>query len=151
MKVLRPNFEKRDGLVTVIAQEVRPDGQHGRVLMQAYTNEMGYLETLSTGNAVYWSTSHKKRWCKGETSGNFQKVQDVLIDCDGDALIYLIVQQGEGACHTNAQSCFYRNINAADPMLMPAPKAGEKEDLPVIDIPVNDALAERLAKGHDKE
>jgi phosphoribosyl-AMP cyclohydrolase len=144
VNVWKPDFKKRGGLVIVIAQELHPDGRHGRVLMQAYTNEAGYLETLATGKAVYWSTSRNERWCKGETSGNVQKVRDILIDCDGDCLIYLIIQEGEGACHTDAHSCFYRCVNAFRSLLMPAPRAGEKEQLETIDVPVEPALSERL-------
>ena len=146
MNILQPDFKKRGGLVVVIAQELYPDGRPGRILMQAYTDEAGYRETLETGKAVYWSTSRDERWCKGETSGDIQLVQNILIDCDGDTLIYLIVQKGNGACHTGAYSCFYRCVDASNPMLMSAPKAGEKEILQVIDVPVESLLAERLAK-----
>lgn len=141
MKVLRPNFEKRGGLVTVVVQ----DHETKRVLMVAYTNEAGYLETLATGNAVYWSTSRSKRWCKGETSGDFQKVRGVFIDCDGDALIYSVTQVGDGACHTKAESCFYRSI-AKDGMIMNAPEAGEKEELPLIEAQVDKSVSDLFKK-----
>ncbi|MEZ5405715.1 MAG: phosphoribosyl-AMP cyclohydrolase [Verrucomicrobiia bacterium] len=77
--------------------------------MQGYVDEAGYRETLKTGEAVYYSTSRKKRWKKGETSGDVQIVHDILIDCDGDSIIYIVEQKGAGACHTQARSCFYRN------------------------------------------
>ena len=80
MQVIRPNFEKRGGLVTVITQ----DFMTKQVLMLAYTDEAGYLETLETGKAVYFSTSRKKRWMKGEESGDVQRVRSVTVDCDGD-------------------------------------------------------------------
>ena len=130
MKVLRPNFEKRGGLVVVIAQDVRTK----EVLMQAYTNEVCFLETLRTGKAVYFSASRKERWLKGETSGDVQEVSDILIDCDGDTLIYVVEQRGHGACHTKARSCFYRSVVGG--MLMDAPKEGIKENLAVIDVEV---------------
>lgn len=106
MKILKPNFEKRGGIIPVIVQDVNS----GIVLMLAYTNEECFLETMRTGDAVYYSTSRQERWKKGETSGNTQRVRYVYIDCDEDALIYKVEQKGEGACHTGAVSCFYRTI-----------------------------------------
>lgn len=103
--VVLPNFKKRGGLITAIAQDIRTK----MILMVAYTNEAGFRETLETGEAVYWSTSRKERWKKGETSGDTQIVRDILVDCDGDAVIYLVEQQGKGACHTGAESCFFRS------------------------------------------
>lgn len=135
MKVFLPNFNKRsvviindkgeyriDGLVIVITQ----DYVSREVLMVAYTDQAGYLETLNTGIATYYSTSRKKRWVKGETSGDYLEVKDILIDCDGDALIYLVVQKGSGVCHTGAKSCFYRNYNH---QISPTFKVGISEDL----------------------
>ena len=125
-KVLRPNFEKRDGLVVVVAQ----DCSTNEVLMVAYTDEAGFRETLATGKAVYFSTSRNKRWMKGEESGDVQFVKSVLIDCDGDALVYRVVQFGEGACHTKARSCFFRSV-VEGRQLMLVPRSIEKEVLPV--------------------
>jgi phosphoribosyl-AMP cyclohydrolase len=105
MKTLWPNFAKRDGVCVAIAQ----DFQTKQILMQGYVDEAGYRETLKTGEAVYYSTSRKKRWKKGETSGDTQIVHDILIDCDGDSIIYVVEQKGQGACHTRAKSCYYRN------------------------------------------
>ncbi len=136
IQVLRPNFEKRGGLVTVVAQ----DANTKEVLMVAYTDEAGWRKTLETGLGSYYSTSRKKSWVKGEESGNFQKVLDMFIDCDGDALIYLVEPQGPGvACHTNARSCFYRHVTGqiSDD---PAPKAGEAEKLPFIEAIVHSTL-----------
>ncbi|PIR52655.1 phosphoribosyl-AMP cyclohydrolase [Candidatus Peregrinibacteria bacterium CG10_big_fil_rev_8_21_14_0_10_49_10] len=124
MKVFRPNFAKRGGLVTVVTQ----DASSKEVLMVAYANEEAWRMTLQTGLATYWSTRRDEIWVKGMTSGNVQKVEDVLIDCDGDALIYLVRQKGTGACHTDASSCFYRSCVGAR-QLMPAPKAGAGENL----------------------
>jgi phosphoribosyl-AMP cyclohydrolase len=91
------------GLVLAIAQ----DAQSGQVLMAAYMNRDSLLETLETGKMVYYSRSRKKRWLKGETSGHFQTVQSVSIDCDGDALLFKIDQKG-AACHEGYFSCFFR-------------------------------------------
>ncbi|MDD5103593.1 MAG: phosphoribosyl-AMP cyclohydrolase [Candidatus Peribacteraceae bacterium] len=130
-----PNFDKRGGLVTVVVQ----DATTKAILMVAYTDEAGFLETVQTGEAVFYSTSRKERWKKGETSGDVQIVQDVLIDCDGDAVIYLVDQTGRGACHTGARSCFYRRCVGCQ-YVMPAPKL---EVLSARDVEV----CERLLKG----
>ncbi|MCL2183586.1 MAG: phosphoribosyl-AMP cyclohydrolase [Chitinispirillia bacterium] len=99
-------FDDR-GLVSAIAQ----DFATGEVLMLAYMNRETLAETLSTGDMVYWSRSRQKRWKKGETSGHTQRVREVYIDCDGDALLFKIDQSG-AACHENYFSCFFRqNIN----------------------------------------
>ncbi|MBP9850106.1 MAG: phosphoribosyl-AMP cyclohydrolase [Candidatus Peribacteraceae bacterium] len=124
-----PDFGKRGGLVTVVTQ----DSESRQVLMVAYANEEAFLVTLRTLKATYWSTSRKKLWIKGEESGNVQEVVDVLVDCDGDAVIYLVRQTGSGACHTGAKSCFYRSCIEAR-QLMDAPKAGENESLPVVTL-----------------
>ncbi|MDB5204786.1 MAG: Phosphoribosyl-AMP cyclohydrolase [Candidatus Taylorbacteria bacterium] len=106
MKILKPDFAKRGGVIPVIVQDVNS----GIVLMLAYTNEECFLETIASGDAVYYSTSRQERWKKGETSGNTQRVRYMYIDCDNDALIYKVEQKGEGACHTGALSCFFRTI-----------------------------------------
>lgn len=98
----RVKFDDK-GLVTAIAQ----DYYTNEILMLAYMNKETLQETLTTGNMVYWSRSRQKRWRKGETSGNFQQVKEAYIDCDGDALLFKIIQQG-GACHKGYISCFYR-------------------------------------------
>ena len=134
-KVFLPNFDKRGGLVVVVAQDYKSK----EVLMVAYTDKAGFLETLATGKAVYFSTSRQKRWMKGEESGDVQLVAEVLVDCDGDALIYRVIQHGEGACHTKARSCFYRSV-VDGRHLMSASKHSEKENLPVIDTEVNDIV-----------
>jgi phosphoribosyl-AMP cyclohydrolase len=91
------------GLVTAIAQ----DAGTKDVLMIAYMNRETLEETLATGRMVYFSRSRMKRWLKGETSGHFQTVRDVRIDCDGDALLFTIDQTG-AACHEGYFSCFFR-------------------------------------------
>lgn len=132
MKILRPNFEKRGGVIPVIVQDVNS----GVVLMLAYTNEACFLETVETGDAVYFSTSRNERWKKGETSGNIQKVRGMFIDCDGDALIYKVEQKGSGACHTGAMSCFFRTIEGNAGYVGGKINITEKDELPVINMPV---------------
>ena len=98
-------FDDR-GLVPVIAVDDDTD----QVLMMAYTNEEALQRTLLSGHATYWSRSRQKLWCKGEESGNIQKITDILLDCDGDTLIYRVKPMGIGAaCHTGHRSCFYRH------------------------------------------
>ncbi|MDQ6992132.1 MAG: phosphoribosyl-AMP cyclohydrolase [Mariprofundus sp.] len=91
------------GLVPAIAQEAIS----GRVLMMAWMNEEAVRETLSTGFAHYYSRSRQKQWQKGESSGHVQEIVDIYLDCDGDTLLLKIKQTGP-ACHTNRQSCFYK-------------------------------------------
>ena len=136
IQVLRPNFEKRGGLVTVVAQDARTK----EVLMVAYTDETGWRKTLETGLGSYYSTSRNKSWVKGEESGNFQKIVDILVDCDGDALIYLVEPQGPGvACHTGARSCFYRHVTGKASNDH-APKAGAAEELPLVEVQIHPDL-----------
>ena len=92
------------GLVPVITQEA-----NGEVLMLAYADKKALRLTLQTKKAHYFSRSRQKLWLKGETSGHIQEVQEVLIDCDQDAVLYRIKQKGV-ACHTGNRSCFYRKI-----------------------------------------
>ena len=99
------DFAKGDGLVPVVTQEATS----GKVLMVAYANEQAVRLTLETHLAHYWSRSRNKLWKKGEESGNIQKVHDVLIDCDGDTLLYVVDQSGP-ACHTGNETCFFREI-----------------------------------------
>lgn len=94
----------KDGLVCAIAQ----DWQTKRVLMVAYMNAEALQQTAETGFAHYYSRSRQKQWQKGEESGHVQKVHELRLDCDGDAVIMLIEQVGWIACHTGRESCFYR-------------------------------------------
>jgi len=94
-----------DGLVPVVAQ----DAETGDVLMLAYADDSAVERTRETGYAHYHSRSRDETWKKGETSGHTQKVEGVRVDCDADALLYLVEQEG-GACHTGHRSCFYRTV-----------------------------------------
>ncbi|AQA18599.1 phosphoribosyl-AMP cyclohydrolase [Halioglobus japonicus] len=97
----RLRFNER-GLAPVITQ----DAMNGEVLMLAWVNEEALTQTLRSGQMTYFSRSRNKLWVKGETSGHTQKVVDVRIDCDGDALLCRVIQEG-AACHTERRSCFY--------------------------------------------
>jgi len=99
-----PDFAKRGGLITAIAQ----DHETGEVLMVAYMNEESFQKTLELGEVVYFSTSRKQLWHKGESSGNVQVLKELRVDCDGDAVILKVDQRGDAACHTGKRSCFYR-------------------------------------------
>ncbi len=101
------DFEKSNGLIPAIAQ----DAQTGKVLMLAYVNREAFEYTLKTKKATYWSRSRNKIWCKGEESGNYQEVVDILTDCDNDTIIYKVNQKGLGAaCHDGYESCFYKHL-----------------------------------------
>jgi phosphoribosyl-AMP cyclohydrolase len=99
-------LNQADGLVTVVAQ----DAATGRVLMVAHMNREAWLETLSTGCAVYYSRSRGRLWRKGEESGNIQHVKEVFVDCDGDAVLLKVEQVGGAACHAGYPSCFFREV-----------------------------------------
>jgi len=96
----------KHGLIPAIVQDI----MSGEVLMLAYMNDEAIIKTIETGRAHYWSRSRKKLWLKGESSGHFQIVREIRIDCDEDAILLLVEQEG-GACHTGYNSCFYRTIN----------------------------------------
>lgn len=95
-----------DGLVPAVAQ----DADTGEVLMLAYADEEALVRTRETGRAHYHSRSRDELWEKGATSGHTQEIEEVRVDCDADALLYLVDQTG-GACHTGYRSCFYRTVD----------------------------------------
>lgn len=101
--MIKVDFEKGNGLVPAIVQ----DAISGEVLMLGYMNEESLRKTLETGLATYWSRSRNELWTKGETSGHYQHVQEIWIDCDEDTLLVKVIQDG-AACHTGNRSCFYR-------------------------------------------
>lgn len=110
-----------DGLVPAIAQ----DHASGEVLMLAWMNRDAVAETLATGRVCYWSRSRAALWRKGETSGQVQRLIDLRLDCDGDAILVLVAQTGV-ACHTGRRSCFFTAIRndelaeIAQPIIDPA-------------------------------
>jgi len=105
-------------LVAVVAQ----DATTGRVLTVAWMNREALQKTVETKQAVYWSRSRNKLWRKGEQSGHLQKVREVRLDCDADAVLLSIEQEGGIACHTGRASCFFRRLEngawvTTDPVL----------------------------------
>lgn len=97
------------GLVPVITQDADSD----EVLMLAWMNKAALEQTLVTGLMTYWSRSRNERWIKGATSGHWQQLQSLRVDCDGDALLCRVKQQG-AACHTGRKSCFYIEADPAN-------------------------------------
>ena len=95
----------QEGLIPAIVQDINSK----EVLMLAYMNEESLKKTLETGKAVFWSRSRQELWVKGESSGNFQLVQEIKLDCDNDTLLLLVEPVGP-ACHTGEETCFYREI-----------------------------------------
>jgi phosphoribosyl-AMP cyclohydrolase len=107
-----------DGLVPVVTQ----DAASGRVLTLAWMNRDALAETASSGRAVYWSRSRRKLWRKGEESGHVQRVLEIRLDCDADAVLLRVEQVGGIACHTGRESCFFRKLEngrwvSTDPVL----------------------------------
>jgi phosphoribosyl-AMP cyclohydrolase len=92
------------GLVPAIVQEAETN----QVLMVGWMNREALERTLQTGRTWFWSRSRREYWCKGETSGDRQYVRDARYDCDMDVLLFVVEQEGRGACHTGAHSCFFR-------------------------------------------
>ena len=111
-----------DGLVPAVAQDVAS----GEVVMLAYASPEAVERTHETGLAHYYSRSREELWQKGATSGNVQRVEEVRVDCDGDALLYLVDQEG-GACHTGRESCFYRSVDSVD-----ATEAGARAEVTTV-------------------
>jgi phosphoribosyl-AMP cyclohydrolase len=99
------DFKKGNGLIPVVVQ----DAKSKALLMLAYTNEEALEKTLSTGYAHYWSRSRNKLWMKGETSGHTQKIKNILVDCDYDALLFIVEQKGN-VCHTGKDTCFHNKL-----------------------------------------
>ena len=99
------DFEKSGGLIPIIVQ----DANTKDVLTLAYSNKESLELTKKTGNSWFYSRSRNKLWMKGEESGNTQKVKDILVDCDSDAIIYLVEPSGP-ACHTGEKVCFHHNL-----------------------------------------
>lgn len=98
-----------DGLVPAVAQDV----ESGEVLMLAYVSPAALERTAETGRAHYYSRSRDELWEKGATSGHVQRVSEVRVDCDADALLYVVDQEG-GACHTGYETCFYRTLDGEE-------------------------------------
>jgi phosphoribosyl-AMP cyclohydrolase len=98
-----------DGLVAAIVQ----DEATKQVLMMAWMNPETLKMSLDEGRTVFWSRSRKEVWRKGDTSGDRQYIREAYYDCDGDTLLFIVEQEGKGACHTGAYSCFFRPFGEA--------------------------------------
>lgn len=113
---LQLQFGKENGLIPVAVQDFR----QGTILMVAYVNQEALEHTIRTGLATFWSRSREELWVKGLTSGNTLKIEEILVDCDQDSLVYRVIPTAGGACHTKnrsgefRESCFYRQINTTD-------------------------------------
>ena len=108
----------REGMITAVAQ----DAASGRILMVAWMNREALEQTVTRKQAVYWSRSRNRLWHKGEESGHVQKVLEVRLDCDADAVLLKVEQVAGIACHTGRESCFYRKLEdgrwvSTDPVL----------------------------------
>jgi phosphoribosyl-AMP cyclohydrolase len=99
-----------DGLVPAIAQEA----DSGAVLTLAWMNREALQRTVATGRVHYWSRSRGKLWQKGEQSGNAQVVREIRLDCDNDAILVMVEQQGGISCHTGRQRCFYQRLEGGE-------------------------------------
>ena len=107
-----------DGLIAAVAQ----DADSGRVLTVAWMNREALAQTAATREAVYWSRTRRRLWRKGEQSGHVQKVRELRLDCDADAVLLQVEQVGGIACHTGRESCFFRKLDngswvTTDPVL----------------------------------
>jgi phosphoribosyl-AMP cyclohydrolase len=108
----------REGMITAVAQ----DAGSGRILMVAWMNREALEQTVARKQAVYWSRSRNRLWHKGEESGHVQKVLEVRLDCDADAVLLQVEQAAGIACHTGRESCFFRKLEdgrwvSTDPVL----------------------------------
>ena len=108
----------KDGMITAVAQ----DAASGRILMVAWMNREALKQTFATMQAVYWSRSRGKLWRKGEESGHVQRVVEIRLDCDADAVLLKVEQVAGIACHTGRESCFFRKLEdgrwvSTDPVL----------------------------------
>jgi phosphoribosyl-AMP cyclohydrolase len=112
-KELNLQFEKRGGLLPVVVQEL----SSGKILMLASINKAAFDKTNRSNKATFYSTSRQTLWTKGETSGNFLEMKNIIVDCDQDAVIYQVELMGNGVCHTfnsnkeHRKACFYRTYN----------------------------------------
>jgi len=101
--VVEIDFEKENGLIPAVIQ----DATTLEVLMVGHMNRESWQKTLETGRACFWSRTRKKLWLKGETSGHFQEVKEIYLDCDGDTLVLKVNPIGGATCHTGFRSCFH--------------------------------------------
>ena len=108
--MLELDFKKMDGLVPAIVQDYKTN----KVLMLGFMNKEAWQKTLETGKVHYFSRTRNKLWLKGETSGNFQIVKDIFIDCDNDTVLIKADQVGKVACHEGYETCFFKKIDGRE-------------------------------------
>ncbi|GBC69724.1 Phosphoribosyl-AMP cyclohydrolase [archaeon HR01] len=108
MNIDEIRFDRESGLIPVVVQ----DAVTREVLTLAYANREALEKTMRTRLSHFYSRSRKRLWMKGEESGNIQHVQEILVDCDGDAVIYLVNPEGP-ACHTGERTCFFRRLTSS--------------------------------------
>ena len=118
MERMELDFDKSGGIVPAVVQ----DHLTGEVLMVAYMNAEALELTRKTGRMHYFSRSRNRLWMKGETSGHTQEVQEILVDCDQDALVFKVRQNGGAACHTGYRSCFYRRLEEGGALRVTEPE-----------------------------
>ena len=104
---MKLNFEKLNGLIPAIIQ----DYESGKTLMLGFMNKEAWKKTVETGKVWFFSRTRNELWFKGETSGKYQTVKEILVDCDNDTLLIKVEQVGKAACHKGYESCFYRKID----------------------------------------
>jgi phosphoribosyl-AMP cyclohydrolase len=109
-RVFAPKFDAEGLIACVVA-----DAWSGEVLMLAHMNDEALARTIESGEAWFYSRSRQALWKKGETSGHTQRLLEMRVDCDQDALLLRVEQEGPGACHTGRQSCFYRSVPLREP------------------------------------
>lgn len=98
------------GLVTVVVQ----DYKSAKILMVAWANEAAIIKSIEDGRACFWSRSRSALWLKGESSGHYQLIKDIYLDCDGDTLVFKVEQVGGIACHTGRNSCFFKRLDKGE-------------------------------------
>ncbi|MBW1699667.1 MAG: phosphoribosyl-AMP cyclohydrolase [Deltaproteobacteria bacterium] len=117
------DFDKLNGLVPAVVQDYKT----GEVLMVGFMNREAWELTLSTGRATYYSRSRQNLWIKGKTSGNIQKIREIRIDCDDDAVLLKVDQVGGAACHTGHRSCFFKKLEEGVIQISDSPVFDPKE------------------------
>ncbi|MBT5951070.1 MAG: phosphoribosyl-AMP cyclohydrolase [Betaproteobacteria bacterium] len=111
MKSLISDIQWDDrGLVTVVVQ----DYKSAKILMVAWANEAAIIKSIEDGRACFWSRSRSALWLKGESSGHYQLIKDIYLDCDGDTLVFKVDQVGGIACHTGRNSCFFKRLDKGE-------------------------------------
>ncbi len=124
--MIQLNFDKLNGLVPAIVQDYNTH----EVLMVGFMNKEAWQATLSTGNVTYYSRSRRELWIKGKTSGNIQRVREIRVDCDDDAVLLKVDQVGGAACHTGYRSCFFKKIDNKSIKIVGKPVFDPKEVYP---------------------